>query len=346
VTNKLLIVGSDQPWTLEGSYARSFRKLGWSVHFWDPTSALHAVARGSQLGRRLSNFVNVEPWQRKANYDLVRQVQQLSPELILVITTSGVRAGTLAQLKVLSSDVPIYCIYPDSPHYLDSERINCLPFFDRVTVSSPAWTDAFERLGARKAHYLPFAADTEMHYPMHSNGFHPQAQHDVVFIGNWRPEREALLTNLIDFDLFVWGTDYWKTQVAPASPLRSHWGGRPVLGKEFSQICSQSRVLLNIMDPITWPGPNMRAFELPACRAFALVTRSPAVTDMFSEGENIECYSSEGEARDKIRFYLDNETARQRIADAGYEFVARRGHTYLDRAKQLVRWTTEDRGVQ
>jgi len=339
---RVLIVGSDVPGRLEDSYKKAFQNIGWKAFSWSPSEALKRVARVPPIGGLFSSFVHVETWERKANLELLSIAASLNPGLILVITTHGVQAGTLAQLRVLNPEAIIYCIFPDSPHYLDTPRINCLPFFDRVMTSSPAWVAAFQRLGAERVHYLPFAADTELHFPCNGTGPSSFSSHDVVFIGNWRPEREALLNDLIDFDLFVWGTDYWKSRTQPGSPLRSRWGGRPVEGKEFSQVCSQSSVLLNIMDPVTWPGPNMRTFEQPACRAFSLVTRSPAVTDLFSEGENIECYSSEEEARDKIRFYLDNESARRRIADASYEFVVRRGHTYLDRAKQLITWAETD----
>jgi spore maturation protein CgeB len=89
----------------------------------------------------------------------------------------------------------------------------------------------------------------------------------------------------------------------------------------------------------------MRAFEQPACRAFPLVTRTPAVVELFKEGENIECFDSVEEAREKISFYLANDAARQRVADAAYEFVVNEGHTYMDRVEQLLRWASED-GLQ
>lgn len=37
-------------------------------------------------------------------------------------------------------------------------------------------------------------------------------------------------------------------------------------------------------------------------------------------------------------FCLAHEEARRHIAQATYEFVTSQGHTYLDRARQLIDW--------
>jgi spore maturation protein CgeB len=342
VRHAVLIIGSDRFESLESSYARAFRKLNWDVQFWDPVRSLHWVARGYHIGRLFSTFVHVEPWLRKANLELLKFADKLRPDLILVIGTSGVRGATLAQIKVRLASCLIYCIYPDTPHNLDIERINCLPFFDRVMTSSPAWVNAFERFGAERVYYLPFAADPELHHPIAVSKSSSSLAHDVVFIGNWRYERELFLEQLADFDLCLWGEDYWKHRTRPSSPLRARWGGRPLTGAEAAKVCAESKILLNFMDSATWPGPNMRSFEQPACHAFVLVNRSPALVELFKEGETIECFDSVEEARDKITYYLAHDAARRRIADASYRFVIEGGHTYMDRARQLIDWAEGD----
>lgn len=341
--HSVLIIGSDRFESLESSYARAFRKLNWDFQFWNPVRSLHRASRGYHLGQLFSTFVHVEPWLRKANLELLKLADKVRPSLILVIGTSGVRGATLAQIKVRVPDCLIYCIYPDTPHNLDTERIHCLPFFDRVMTSSRAWVNAFERFGAERVHYLPFAADPELHCSVTKGNSSNPLAHDVVFIGNWRYEREVFLEQLSDFDLCLWGENYWKHRTRRGSPLRAHWAGRPLTGAESAKVCAESKILLNFMDPATWPGPNMRSFEQPACHAFVLVNRTPELVQLFKEGETIECFDSVEEARDKINYYLAHEDARQRIADASYRFVVEGGHTYVDRARQLVRWWEEDR---
>ena len=338
MSKTILIVGNEQPSTLEASYATAFKKLGWKVVFWEPNNAMRLTARGGKIGYLLSNFVTIEPWRQKASQLLLRIVKIIQPDLLLVIATNGIRPGTLGQIKFLSPHTLIYCLYPDSPHNLDHERILSFPMFDRIMTSSPAWQSAFQKLGADNVTYLPFAADTLLHKPMSPN---THTVSNIGFIGHWRLVREHVLEGLADLNLQIWGGNHWK-RIRQNSPLKNAWTGQAALGTDFAKACAKSKISLNIMDAVTWPGPNMRTFELPACRAFALTERTPAILELFKEGQTIECFSEIAEARDKIAYYLKNEDPRRRIAAASHEFVTNEGHTYLDRGKQLISWVEAD----
>lgn len=334
MTRRVVIVGPTGAEALESSYARAFDSLGWSVYRWTPATALGAAARGGALGRQFARFVRVDAWERKANLELLRLVDGVRPAILLVIDTGGVRAGTLGQIRARCPDTALYCVYPDSPHNLDGERIAALPLFDRVATSSPAWVDVFARLGARHCAYLPFAADTTLHAPVAQA---PETGGDVCFVGTWRPEREAFLETFADLDLRIWGSDYWRTRTRPHSPLRARWQGRPLRGAELGLVCATTRVMLNVMDPATWPGPNMRTFEQAACGAFSLTTRSPALLDIFTEGVDIECFDDVTEARRKVEQFIADDAGRARIARAGHQLVTAQ-HTYAHRVMALLAW--------
>lgn len=333
----VVIVGRTTLEALESSYARAFASLGWEVHRWNPNVAMDRVSRGGKLGRQFARFVHVDAWERKSNLDLLRLVDALRPAVLLVIDTGGIRAGTLGQIRARCPATRLFCMYPDSPHNLDSARIAALPLFDRVATSSPAWVDVFRRLGALRCEYLPFAADTLLHKP--SPGPHVM-RGDVCFVGTWRPEREAFLEAFADLDLQIWGSSYWRTRTRRGSPLRARWQGRTLDGTELGAVSATTRVMLNVMDPVTWPGPNMRTFEQAACGAFSLTTRSPAVLGIFTEGENIECFDNVDEARLKVDQYIADERTRARVAREGYELMTR-AHTYDHRVVQLLSWIEE-----
>jgi len=333
------VVGNHATGSLESSYTRALRGLGCDVRVWSPISAYVSASWGRRLARVSAAYLTLEPWLRKANLDLLRTANETRPDLLLVVATWGIRAGTLAQIRTRVPACLQYCLFPDSPHMLDNARINCLPIFDRVLTSSPSWMDAFRRLGARRVEYLPFAADPALHPRVPaSSGVGP----DVAFIGNWRPDREALLEQLSDFDLHIWGSKYWVSRTSRDSPVRSHWRGGQVIGEDFARVCAAAKILLNVMDAVSWPGPNMRTFELPACGAFALAERSDAVLEIFTEGETIACFEGAEEARQKIAYYLANPEERNRIAQAAYDLVTNGGHRYVDRARQLLEWLEVD----
>jgi spore maturation protein CgeB len=338
VTQRVLFVTYDSGTNLPASYRRAFRALGWDTITWNPTAAVKEVSRGGPIGAAATTLLQVQPWLRTAWVQLLRLAEETRPDLVIVMIQTNVAAGSLAQLRVCLPKTPVYCIYSDSPHYLDSERVNCLPFFDRVAVSSPQWVDAFQRLGARSVHYLPFAVDTDLHFPVAPSG----PIHDIGFVGNWRPDREAFLEQLADLDLWIWGADYWKNRTHRDSPLRVRWMGRAAHGEAYAQVCADTKIMLNTLDVVTRPGPNMRTFEQPGCGAFSLVERSPATLELFEEGRTIECFESVTEAREKITYYMSHDEQRHKIAKAGYDFVINCGHTYLDRAREVLTWVTDD----
>lgn len=331
----IVIVGALENRTeaLESCYARAFSAIGHEVFRWDPVLALARQSRAGRLGKVFSQFVHVEAWLRKSNLELLALVTRLKPQLLLVIGTNGVRAGTLGQVRVQSPQTKLFCLYPDSPHNLDADRILCLPMFDHILVSSPGWIEPFQRLGGKQVDYLPFAADTVIHKPVVSETKEP---YQIAFVGTWRLERELFLEQFCDLDLAVWGSSYWRSRTKAGSPLKHKWVGKSLAYEDFPQACSNTKIMINLIDGHTWPGPNMRCFELAGCGAFQLVTRTPTVSEIFSEGTNIECFETIEEARSKIDHYLRNDEGRMRIAQAGRQLILDRNHTYTSRAESII----------
>ena len=58
--------------------------------------------------------------------------------------------------------------------------------------------------------------------------------------------------------------------------------------------------------------------------------------ELFEEGEEAEYFASDEEYRDKLRFYLANHTARDRIARAGHERCMSSGYSYDDRIRCVL----------
>lgn len=60
-----------------------------------------------------------------------------------------------------------------------------------------------------------------------------------------------------------------------------------------------------------------RSFEIPAAGAMLLAERTDEHRALFEEGREAEFFGDEEELRDKLRYYLGQEPARRRIAEAG-----------------------------
>lgn len=64
---------------------------------------------------------------------------------------------------------------------------------------------------------------------------------------------------------------------------------------------------------------NGRIFEIALCGGFVLSEYAPGLEHAFEIGEEIDIFSSKEELLEKIKYYLNNETERKRIAQKGYE---------------------------
>ena len=83
----------------------------------------------------------------------------------------------------------------------------------------------------------------------------------------------------------------------------------------------------------------MRTFEVPACKGFFLGERTPTHQQLFEEGKEAEFFGSVDECADKIRFYLNNEAIRNRVAEQGYQRCLNSGyslHRSVSRALQHI----------
>jgi len=66
-----------------------------------------------------------------------------------------------------------------------------------------------------------------------------------------------------------------------------------------------------------------------------LTNETPDLLRLFTPDEHLATFIGQEDLDDKLNFYTSNHEDRERIARQGYEY-ARREHTYLKRAEQMV----------
>ncbi len=75
---------------------------------------------------------------------------------------------------------------------------------------------------------------------------------------------------------------------------------------------------------------KLRDFEVPMAGGFYLVEKASGYDALFKPGHEVETWSNTGELLDKIRYYLEHDTERRAIAEAG-AIRARNEHTWEKR---------------
>lgn len=198
-----------------------------------------------------------------------------------------------------------------------------------VVTNDPDHAQDWHSRGAKKAICLPVsAADPTFHHPTKPLKKH---QADVVFIGGLLLDRQQLFLKLLKsgINLKLFGT-LPENFLSPE--LKSVYFG-PVWGKVIAQVYSSCPIALNPLPTHMPTGGNLRTFEIPACGAFQLASRTHP--SWFISGKDIVLYKTTTDLIAKIRYYLTHHKDRRRIARAGY-LRAHHYHTYFHRFKKLL----------
>jgi len=80
---------------------------------------------------------------------------------------------------------------------------------------------------------------------------------------------------------------------------------------------------------------NYRTFETTGCGTFLLTNYTPGLEKLFDIGKEIVVYNDLNDLDNKVRYYLENDEEREKIAKAGYE-RSKKDHTYFERTKNLI----------
>ena len=115
---------------------------------------------------------------------------------------------------------------------------------------------------------------------------------NVSFIGNLYGERKRKIEQ-IDFEVKMINDAY---------------------GEKHSERASQSRINLNFC---TSAGPSDRVFKVLAAGGFVLTDTWTDIGDYFEDGKDLVVFNDVDDLNKKIKYFLDNEDEREKIAKSG-----------------------------
>ena len=321
--------------------ARGFREAGHAVELvgidqYFPAVDRSIAARGAR--RAMSPFCQ---WQ--FNRRVRQSVRLRRPDFVLVFKGTAVAPATLADAR--RRGVWLCNFWPDvstAGHWRVDRRIFRL--FDHIfTTKSFGIADLEAQLGVTNASFLPHGFDPQVHRPIAAS---PRQVVDapvppVSFVGRWSPHKEACLARVAEAigpeKLTVRG-DAWDGR--GSAPLRRAVRGGAVYGDFYALAIAESRVNLGLLSEVV-PGASSgdqitsRTFQIPASGGFLLHERTTELAAYFEEGREVACFGSPDELVDKVVYYLDNETERRRIAEAGHRRCLRENR-WSQRARVIV----------
>ncbi|MBI3294809.1 MAG: glycosyltransferase [Deltaproteobacteria bacterium] len=206
---------------------------------------------------------------------------------------------------------------------------------DFVFTTKSQNVERYKKIGQSRGFYVPSAFEPMVHHPVRDVDSRLLGKVvDVSFIGTYDCSRDPIFEKLGWEHLHIWG-DFWRK-----SPHFGKHANRispeAVFYFEFADIISHSRINLGLLREEAEDRHTQRTFEIPACGGFQVAPRNEEIASYFKDGEEIALFGSVEEMCDKVRFFLKNESVRQKIAKAGFERCLNGHHTYMDRVSQML----------
>ena len=317
-------------------YKRVLEEMGHEVEVFDFRQPRFSLGASIPLIGRISRGIN----SRKVSEEFIAAAKTAKADAILFLKAETLRYEAIAEVKREVS-APLIQWYPDSPFNIEAKNatrdsIASIPLFDIYYIYAKSLIRPLEEAGAKRVEYLPFCYDPEMLKPPDSVSEEDRRKYatDVVFAGTWEPQRQWWLEKITEFDLSIWG-NMWE-QLPAGNPAKDKWRGPAIYGQEISKLFFVSKIHLNFLREQNKDSNNVRSFEIPGFGGFLLTERSDEqAKELYTEGEEIACFGSVEELKEKIAYYLDHEDERIAIAEAGHE-RAKNEHQIVHRMEQII----------
>jgi hypothetical protein len=128
---------------------------------------------------------------------------------------------------------------------------------------------------------------------------------------------------------------YGAKTLSRSSPIRRRHHGE-VWGLDMYRALARSRITLNRHINVAENNANnMRLYEATGVGSLLITDRKDNLGEIFEVGKEVVAYSSQEEAAELIRYYLDHPEEAATIASAGQARTLRE-HTYRHRMEELI----------
>jgi spore maturation protein CgeB len=317
------------------------------------------------LGCRMSPF-DMEPFERRSLAERVsgrlrgqpftsrvlerferaflEQVARTRPDILWIEKGVMLRPEGLRQARRLAPQASIVSYQVDNPfgtraheRPLWASFVDGIPEYDVHFVLRSVDLENYRAHGAcavrlTRHHYFP-----SLHMPRPGNAASPDRQHGVVFVGTAVDTRIAQIARLMgetSIDLHVYGGLWNRHAVCYRHWRRFH---ERITGDDYAALVSASKVCLGYVSASNCDEYTHRSIEIPACGGFLLGERTPTHMALYEEGQEAEFFETHQECVDKIRYYLDHDQERRRIAEAGRRRCLNSSHSAVDVMRDALR---------
>ncbi len=338
---RLLLIAPIGPYAMGQNFLRAFKEFVPAVAF---VNYMDYFPLAFSLQERIITRLTLQRRIRGYNRAIRETALYFKPDLMVIAKGIEVKPATLEAIKEELPAIQLVNInYDDffsrSPSNYFSNLDRLIPLYDWIFPSKKANVEELISIGAPRVHYLPLGYDETVHYPVSPNReISLRRGGEVIFVGTYTAARAEYLDHIVNYELAIWGGHWKRRKIRPDlwRRIQATGNNRIVWGPELSAVLNASKIALNFFRPDNRDTHNHRSFELPACGVFTLSQRSDELGEFFQEGREIAMFSSIDELREKVRYYLDHDREREKMALAAHERLIKGKHTIRDRVEKMM----------
>jgi hypothetical protein len=273
------------------------------------------------LLRKVAFRLAAGPHAERLNRDILRLARAEKPDLFWADKLLLLQPRTLKALEKMGIVTVSYMIdNPFGPRRDPGWRLYMkdLPLFDLHIQQRNVSLAHYRQRGARDVMKVLIGFEPTVHFPSPQPMTDQDRDRCVSFVGTPYDDRAEVLTRLADAGLPVTisGNERaWRRALGPG-PFAAIFRGGEMLGKDYREAIWRSKINLSFLTKSNQDEYTQKSFEIAGCGGFLLAERSDGHLRKFKEDEEAVFFSTADELIEKIRRYLPDEAARNRIAAA------------------------------
>lgn len=332
----------------------SFNKKGFELEYWeselsfkneifeyipfnhgvylDPTKYIRAQLLDNLYYEKNNKLLNLYK-------DLKERIKKYNIDVLLVDNVNPYHPEFLMELNVKkifrTSDGPLVAYDRDIPYY---------HAFGMVLYHSPAFSehinmkDKLDYCGVKHKKLWPMCSFKKLRSDKTKEElFSLKRDVDITFVGALFPNKMPMIASIkkeFGKKFKLHGLANWKKNLYFNVMYGFPGIVKPIGFHEYVPLYERTKIGINIHNRGKYTVGGYRLFDLPANGVMQISDGSEYLEEFFKVGVEIERYETAEELKDKIRFYLKNDSSREKIARAGYERVMK-DHTIEKRLFDL-----------
>ena len=347
---KILVVGDFASPVHEPAVFGAFISLGEEAHKFSTTSFFGGFLSRSPkaflevfkfLYYRIQNKFSFGPVIARINNSLIREVREVRPDLVFIYRGTHIRPGTLSAIKNTgaivfgySNDDPFGRNYP---FYVWRNFKKSIFGYDHIFVYREKNVADYRARGYENVSLLRSYYIKERNFPI-SNLTRNAYTADSTFVGHYEDDgREEYIKAIIDsgIDFQLHGPEWERSKYYEL--FKKKFGAIESLRDDYNLALNSAKIALVFLSRLNSDTYTRRCFEIPAAGTFMLAEYSDDLANLFGEDKEAAYFRNKEELIQKIKFYLEHDDLRKKIAKAGLERLLKDGHEVADRVREIIR---------